>query len=101
MLVRNFRSRAGEIDLVCREGDVLVFLEVKTRTGEDFGTPFEQISHDQQRRIESAALQYLRLLQDHRVPIRFDAVEVHLTTGHRPKVELIRDAFALENNIRY
>ncbi len=52
ILYRNFRGRTGgEIDLVCRDRDTLVFVEVKTRTREDFGRPFESVDRDKQRRI--------------------------------------------------
>src|ERR1700712_1799646 len=52
ILYRNFRGRSGgEIDIVCRDGDTLVFVEVKTRSREDFGRPFEAIGRQQQDRI--------------------------------------------------
>src|SRR5436309_5404805 len=65
ILYRNFRGRTGgEIDVVCRDGDTLVFIEVKTRTGEDFGRPFEAIDRDQRKRISRGGLAWLRLLDD-------------------------------------
>jgi putative endonuclease len=52
ILYRNFRGRrGGEIDIVCRDGDTLVFVEVKTRADEDFGSPVEAVGRDKQWRI--------------------------------------------------
>src|SRR5436190_10129324 len=73
ILYRNFRGRTGgEIDLVCRHGDTLVFVEVRTRTREDFGRPFESIDHDKQRRVARGGLAWLRLLDNPDVFFRFD-----------------------------
>src|ERR671938_808011 len=57
ILYRNFKGRTGgEIDVVCRQRDTLVFVEVKTRTSEDFGRPIETITSEQRKRIASGAL---------------------------------------------
>src|SRR5881394_2437305 len=73
ILYRNFRGRqGGEIDLVCRERDTLVFVEVKTRTREDFGRPFEAVNLRKQRRISLGGLAWLRLLGNPDILFRFD-----------------------------
>jgi putative endonuclease len=96
ILYRNFRGRTGgEIDVVCRDGDALVFIEVKTRTGEDFGRPFEAINRDQRKRISRGGLAWLRLLDDPDILFRFDVVEVIIAEGAEPRLELIRNAFSL------
>ena len=96
ILYRNFRSRrGGEIDLVCREGDTLVFVEVKTRTREDFGRPLEAVNRQKQRRISLGALAWLRLLGNPDILFRFDIVEVMLTMEGKPRIELVRNAFPL------
>jgi putative endonuclease len=96
ILYRNFRGRTGgEIDVVCREGDTLVFVEVKTRTGEDFGRPFETIHRDQRKRITRGGLAWLRLLDDPDILFRFDVVEVIIAEGVEPRLELIQNAFSL------
>ena len=70
---RNYRTRLGEIDLITREGDVLVFVEVRLRTSGDFGGARESITPHKQRRIIAAARQYL--MRFARVPpCRFDVV---------------------------
>ena len=56
---RNFRTRGGEIDIVARKGDVLVFVEVRSREVPDFGTPEETVTPAKRRRIVGAARQYL------------------------------------------
>jgi putative endonuclease len=56
---RNFRTRGGEIDIVARKGDVLVFVEVRAREVPDFGTPEESVTPAKRRRIVGAARQYL------------------------------------------
>src|SRR6266446_2987638 len=65
ILYRNFRGRSGgEIDIVCRDHDTLVFVEVKTRTREDFGRPLEAVGRDKQRRISRGGLAWLRMLDN-------------------------------------
>ncbi len=102
MLYRNFRGRqGGEIDLVCRDGDVLVFVEVKTRTREDFGRPLEAVHRDQQRRISLGALAWLRLLGNPDILFRFDVVEVTMAEEAAPRIERVRDAFSLAEPYLY
>jgi putative endonuclease len=56
---RNFRTPGGEIDIVARKGDVLVFVEVRSREAPDFGTPEESVTPAKRRRVAGAARQYL------------------------------------------
>ena len=96
ILHRNFRGRhGGEIDLVCRERDTLVFVEVKTRTREDFGRPVEAVNRQKQHRISLGAFAWLRLLGNPDILFRFDVVEVIVAAGAAPRIELIRNAFQL------
>ena len=96
VLYRNFRGRSGgEIDIVCRDQDTLVFVEVKTRTREDFGRPFEAVDRHKQKRIARGGLAWLRLLDDPDILFRFDVVEVIIAEGQEPRFELLRNAFAL------
>ncbi|MFL6537388.1 MAG: YraN family protein [Chthoniobacterales bacterium] len=96
ILYRNFRGRTGgEIDIVARDGDTLVFVEVKTRGSEEFGRPFETIRRDQQRRISRGALAWLRLLDNPDILFRFDAVEVVMRDEGPTQIELIQNAFTL------
>jgi putative endonuclease len=102
VLYRNFRGRTGgEIDIVCRDKDTLVFVEVKTRTREDFGRPFEAVDRNKQKRISRGALAWLRLLDDPDILFRFDVVEVIIAKGTEPRLELLRNAFALSEPYIY
>jgi putative endonuclease len=96
VLYRNFKGRSGgEIDIVCRDNDTLVFVEVKTRGSEQFGRPFEAIRPDQQKRISRGALAWLRLLDNPDILFRFDVVEVIFAENAKPQLELIKNAFQL------
>ncbi len=102
ILYRNFRGRqGGEIDLVCREGDTLVFVEVKTRTREDFGRPLDAVNRQKQRRISRGGLAWLRLLGDPEILFRFDVVEVVIAEDGAPRIELVRNAFPLAQPYLY
>jgi putative endonuclease len=89
IIERNYRLRIGEIDIIARDGEYLVFIEVKTRRGGSFGSPFEAVDVRKQRQIVKVALAYL---QGREVPVRFDVVAVHLD-GRTFRVELLKNAF--------
>jgi putative endonuclease len=96
ILYRNFRGRSGgEIDIVCRDKDTLVFVEVKTRGGEDFGRPIEAVDRQKQKRISRGGLAWLRLLDNPDILFRFDVIEVIIADDAKPRVELIQNAFQL------
>jgi putative endonuclease len=96
ILYRNFRGRSGgEIDIVARDHDTLVFIEVKTRTREDFGRPVTAVDRQKQRRISRGGLAWLRLLDEPDILFRFDVVEVMIAQGAKPRLELIKNAFRL------
>jgi putative endonuclease len=74
---RNFRARGGEIDIVAREGEVLVFVEVRCRNEEAFGAPEETVRLPKRRRIASAAREYLsRIPPSSWTEARFDVIAV-------------------------
>src|SRR6266568_3562575 len=80
-LVANYRSPRGEVDLVFRERDCLVFVEVKTRSSEEWVRPAAAVNKERRERLSRAALDYLRLLRNPPVKLRFDIVEVLLRDG--------------------
>jgi putative endonuclease len=91
ILTRGFRTSRGEIDLIAREGDVLVFVEVKSRRQ---GAPAEAVTPEKQRRITLAALQFQRKYEVLEVRSRFDVVAIVWPDDRRePHIEHIRDAF--------
>jgi putative endonuclease len=102
ILYRNFRDRTGgEIDIVCRDGDTLVFVEVKTRGSEEFGRPVEAVDRQKQLRISKGGLAWLRMLDNPDIVFRFDVVEVLLPNEGEPRLELIQDAFELSQPYIY
>ena len=102
ILYRNFRGRSGgEIDIVCRDSDTLVFVEVKTRTREDFGRPLAAVDRQKQKRISRGGLAWLRMLDNPDILFRFDVVEVIITDGGKPRLELIKNAFPLSKPYLY
>lgn len=100
-LTANFRSPRGEIDLIFRDGDCLAFVEVKARSSEDWTRPAAAADAGQRRRISQAALDYLRLIKNPEVKIRFDIVEVLLSDGEVSEVRHLPNTFALAKPYRY
>lgn len=93
LLQRNYRCRLGEIDLVARDGEAVVFVEVKTRRSKAFGTSAEAVSASKQARLLRLADCYLRDRGLGNPPCRFDVVAVD-AAADPPVIDLIRDAFS-------
>jgi putative endonuclease len=94
VLYRNFRPKeGGEVDIVYREGDLLVFGEVKTRTKGEFGDPAKSVTREKQKLIIRGANAWLRELNYPEVLFRFDIIEVLMPPGEVPRIQLIENAF--------
>ena len=96
------RVRVGdrdEFDIIARDGNVLVFVEVKTRRGEKFGTPASAVDRHKRHVLSRAAVRYLRKLRNPRVYFRFDIVEVvgDMDDGAVPEIRHIENAFPLDS----
>ena len=90
---RNFKTMIGEIDIIARDRDDLVFIEVKTRESLEYGQPFESVNRNKRRKIANVAMLYLKKLKD--IPhCRFDVVSVYYEQG-RAEFNLIQDAFEM------
>jgi putative endonuclease len=100
-LAANFRSERGEVDLILRDGDCLAFVEVKTRSSEDWARPAAAVDATRRRRLSQAALDYLRLLKNPPVKIRFDIVEVLLADGKVCEIRHLPNTFAMAMPFRY
>ena len=100
-LTANFRTPRGEIDLVFRHDDCLVFTEVKTRSSEDWTRPSAAVDSERQRRLSRCGLDYLRLLNNPKVKIRFDIVEVLLAGGKVREIRHLPNAFQMSKPMRY
>ncbi|MCC7517864.1 MAG: YraN family protein [Verrucomicrobiae bacterium] len=94
ILVRRYACRYGEVDLVARDNDTLVFIEVKARRSAAFGDPAQAVASEKQRHISRTALHYLREIGHPQVPVRFDIVEV-LDAPPAPSCRHYVNAFAL------
>lgn len=92
-LAANFRSGHGEIDLIFRDADCLVFIEVKTRSSEEWTRPAAAVDARKRRLLSLTAEDYLRKLDDRRVKWRFDVVEVLLADGVVSEVRHVAHAF--------
>ncbi len=88
----NFRCKAGEIDVVARHKKDLVFIEVRTKSGEDFGTPEESVTFAKKEKLVACALSYLMLRNQEASSWRVDFVAVELEADGKPKrVEIIEN----------
>lgn len=93
LLDRNYRCRFGEIDIIARDGEFLVFVEVKARRSGAFGTPFEAVDLRKQQRICKVALHYINKHHLHEQPVRFDVAAVFMPAKGAPTVEVLNNCF--------
>ena len=100
-LTRNFRATQGEMDLIFREDACLIFVEVKTRSSEEWSRPAAAVNARKKNLLSQTALEYLRLLKNPPVKFRFDIVEVLLRDGAVREVRHLPNAFALSKPFRY
>jgi putative endonuclease len=94
ILLRNYRRRLGELDVVARLGDVLLIVEVRTRSSDAFGGAAASVTGAKRRRIVRAARQLLQRRRDlARLRARFDVIVVRDPLAAHPSVEWLRGAF--------
>jgi putative endonuclease len=93
VLDRNWRSATGEVDIVARDGDVLVLCEVKTRRGVRFGTPAEAVGRRKVERLRRLAAEWLAETGVRPREVRFDVLEVYSLPGRAPQIRHIKGAF--------
>jgi putative endonuclease len=91
IIERNYRTPFGEIDLIAKDGDVIVFIEVKTRADSAFGRPFEAVDRKKREKMRKVSLSFMKKLRKE-VPARFDVLSIDMGNG-RERIEHIRDAF--------
>ena len=90
---KGFRCRHGEIDIIAQKKDCIVFVEVRARTGLDFGTPEESLTRAKKRRLIASALTYTTTHQDLPAQWRIDVVAIELDDhGKTRRIELIENA---------
>src|SRR5438876_657407 len=100
-LTANFRSSRGEVDLIFRDEDCLVFVEVKTRSSESWTRPAAAVNARKRRLLTKTALDYLRLIRNPPIKIRFDIVEVLLEQGIVSEVRHLPNTFPMATPFRY
>lgn len=93
ILERNYRSRYGEIDIVCSDGEIISFVEVKSRSTFNHGLPQEFVDRRKRKKINLTALHYIKEKRTGSRPMRFDVVAVDLTDE---TATLIEGAFEAE-----
>ena len=97
IVARNVRVGCDEIDLIAKQGDTLIFIEVKTRASEDFGRPAVAVNLAKRRKLSRAAVNFMKKNKLRPPYIRFDIVEV---IGEKPEIRHIQNAFTLEGGYR-
>ena len=90
ILERNFKSKTGEIDIIAYKSNILVFVEVKTRTNNKFGFAYEAVDYRKKKKIQNTANSYINFKKIENIQYRFDIIEVYLTTK---EINHIIDAF--------
>src|SRR5437762_518179 len=91
ILARRYRRRGGELDIVARDGDTMVFVEVKARAGRQFGDAAEAVTALKRRRMVQLALDYVARHHLSNCPCRFDVVSIHMDEG-TPVVNVFQNA---------
>jgi putative endonuclease len=95
ILIRNYRQKCGEIDIIAEEKGTLVFVEVKTRNNMSYGPPFAAVTKQKQRQIGRVAQDYLTRNKLFDRPARFDVVSILMDKGQAPVIEVLPNAFDL------
>jgi putative endonuclease len=94
VVLRNFRRRLGEIDLVARQGDVLIIVEVRTRRSDRFGGAAASVDFRKQQRLIRAASQLLQRERElSRLRVRFDVIVVSQLDADTPQIDWLKSAF--------
>jgi putative endonuclease len=94
IIATNYRTRLGEIDIIAKEKDTIVFVEVKSRSSVHFGSPKWAITPQKKKKISMVALHYLKATNQSSARARFDVVAV-VSNRDKPQVDIIKNAFDL------
>ena len=91
IIEQNYKTPLGEIDIIAKDKDTIVFIEVKARESLSYGLPFESVNITKRRKIANVALLYLKRFKQ-TPPCRFDVISIYYENDI-PQFELIKDAF--------
>ena len=92
IIARNYKTFIGEIDIIAKDGNTTVFIEVKTRTNDSFGYPFEAVHNKKRQKLKNIALLYLKN-RGQESSVRFDVLSIIYTDNGKETIEHIKDAF--------
>jgi len=93
IIATRYRTRIGEIDVIARDGDTTVFVEVKSRAGDEFGGAAAAVTAWKQRKVSLMAMDYVARHRLENRPCRFDVVTVDVFDGRPPRIEIYQHAF--------
>ncbi len=93
-IIRNYRCPLGEVDLIAKDGDTLVLIEIKTRKGRTTDYAKEAVNKRKKRQISKVALAYMKSMDCSDARARFDVVAICVGRG-KPEIEVIKNAFEL------
>lgn len=96
IIQKNYVCKLGEIDIIARDKDTLVFIEVKTRSSNIFGPPQMAVNFSKQVKLSKIALNFLKENKIEDIKARFDVVAIEINPNQN-KIELLKDAFELQN----
>ena len=99
ILRRNWTSKFGEIDLIVRDGDEVVFVEVKTRTSRTWGDPESAVTPSKRRKLSRTSVDFVERNRLRDYPLRFDVVSVVIPETGTPEFEHFKDAFTLSRSV--
>ena len=92
IIARNYKTFIGEIDIIAKDGNTTVFIEVKTRKNDSFGYPFEAVNNKKRQKLKNLALLYLKN-KGQEFPARFDVLSIFYIKNGKEAIEHIKDAF--------
>lgn len=92
IISRNYKNYIGEIDIIAKDGETVVFIEVKTRANDSFGFPFESVHRKKRQKLKNLALLYLKKLGEE-LPVRFDVLSITCAENGNTEIDHIQDAF--------
>lgn len=96
IIMTNFTCKIGEIDIIAKERDTVLFIEVKWRKNDKMGRPYEAVNYHKQKKVIKSAMLYAQQKQIYDKPMRFDVIEI---IGE--EILWLKNAFTLENNSKY
>jgi len=94
IVAQNYRCLYGEVDVIARDGDTIVFIEVKSRKSETFGQPQEAVGREKQKKLSRISLHYIQQKRLEARNARFDVIAVRMSP-EETRIDLIRNAFDL------